>query len=292
MSNEVSLMDLSLEQLNNLKTQFEQELQQLTASFSGLREAQTRFSDSKDALGALEPANLGKKVLVPLTSSMFVPGKLSNVKSVLVDVGTGYFVEKNVPDAKAFMDRKVEFLQKNTESLKEVMEGKRTNLEAVIQVMQLKIRLSEQQGAKHSYIVGSQPGGLSSVIGMIMMEDNENLTFESVRPRIELQQDGSVQRRSIMYQEALFLMTSGPNPHQWPLKSLQTYWLGYYKNEEDPTPTIIPTNEETKGLREILDMKTTKVTADLIVIPQSQIGPVCNACCQGCQLCPPAHPKH
>ncbi|OQR94039.1 prefoldin subunit [Achlya hypogyna] len=146
MSNEVSLMDLSLEQLNNLKTQFEQELQQLTASFSGLREAQSRFADSKGALQALQPENLGKKVLVPLTSSMFVPGKLANVKSVLVDVGTGYFVEKNVEEAKGFMDRKVDFLQKSTESLKEVMEGKRTNLEAVIQVMQLKIRLSEQQG--------------------------------------------------------------------------------------------------------------------------------------------------
>ncbi|KDO20727.1 prefoldin [Saprolegnia parasitica CBS 223.65] len=147
MSNEVSLMDLSLEQLNNLKTQFEQELQQLTSSFSGLREAQTRFADSKGALQALEPTNLGKKVLVPLTSSMFVPGKLSNVKSVLVDVGTGYFVEKNVDDAKSFMDRKVEFLQKNTDSLKEVIEAKRTNLEAVIQVMQLKIRIGEQQSA-------------------------------------------------------------------------------------------------------------------------------------------------
>ncbi|EQC38052.1 prefoldin, alpha subunit [Saprolegnia diclina VS20] len=147
MSNEVSLMDLSLEQLNNLKTQFEQELQQLTSSFSGLREAQTRFADSKGALQALEPTNLGKKVLVPLTSSMFVPGKLSNVKSVLVDVGTGYFVEKNVDDAKSFMDRKVAFLQQNTDSLKEVIEAKRTNLEAVIQVMQLKIRIGEQQSA-------------------------------------------------------------------------------------------------------------------------------------------------
>jgi len=37
---------------------------------------------------------LGKDVLVPLTPSLYVPGKLKNVGSVLVDVGTGYFVEK------------------------------------------------------------------------------------------------------------------------------------------------------------------------------------------------------
>ncbi|CAK4078102.1 unnamed protein product [Aphanomyces euteiches] len=141
--NEVSLMDLSMEQLNNLKAQFEQELQQLSASFQGLREAQTRFAESKGALTALNPSNLGKRVLVPLTSSMFVPGKLTNVETVLVDVGTGYFVEKSVDEAKGFMDRKVAFLQQNTESLKEVLETKRTNLEAVIQVMQLKLRLAE-----------------------------------------------------------------------------------------------------------------------------------------------------
>ncbi|KAF0759071.1 hypothetical protein AaE_003759, partial [Aphanomyces astaci] len=60
----------------------------------------------------------------------------------------GYFVEKNVEEAKGFMDRKVAFLQQNTESLKDVLENKRTNLEAVIQVMQLKMRLAEQQGKK------------------------------------------------------------------------------------------------------------------------------------------------
>ncbi|KAF0700170.1 Aste57867_9298 [Aphanomyces stellatus] len=144
--NEVSLMDLTMDQLNNLKTQFEQELQSLTASFSGLREAQSRFSESKGALQSLHSSNLGKRILVPLTSSMFVPGTLSNVESVLVDVGTGYFVEKKIDDAKGFMDRKVAFLQQNTESLKDVLETKRTNLEAVIQVMQLKMRLAEQQG--------------------------------------------------------------------------------------------------------------------------------------------------
>jgi prefoldin alpha subunit len=143
-ANEVSLMDLSLEQLNNLKTQFENELQQLTSSFGGLREAQNRFADSKVSLQSLNADNLGKRLLVPLTSSMFVPGKMSNVQSVLVDVGTGYFVEKNIEEAKSFMDRKVAFLQQNTESLKEVMEVKRSNLEAVIQVMQYKLRSQEQ----------------------------------------------------------------------------------------------------------------------------------------------------
>ena len=36
----------------------------------------------------------GKEVLVPLTSSLYVPGKLNDVENVVVDVGTGYYVKK------------------------------------------------------------------------------------------------------------------------------------------------------------------------------------------------------
>lgn len=35
-----------------------------------------------------------KQVLVPLTSSLYVPAKLGDTSNVVVDVGTGYFVKK------------------------------------------------------------------------------------------------------------------------------------------------------------------------------------------------------
>jgi len=35
-----------------------------------------------------------KTVLVPLTSSLYVPGKLRDVENVIIDVGTGYYVQK------------------------------------------------------------------------------------------------------------------------------------------------------------------------------------------------------
>lgn len=37
---------------------------------------------------------LDKTILVPLTNSLYVPGKLSDPDNVIVDVGTGYFVKK------------------------------------------------------------------------------------------------------------------------------------------------------------------------------------------------------
>ena len=39
-------------------------------------------------------AFVGKTILVPLSSSLYVPGKLSDPENVIVDIGTGYYVKK------------------------------------------------------------------------------------------------------------------------------------------------------------------------------------------------------
>ena len=44
---------------------------------------------------------------MPLTQSLYVPGMISESNKVLVDIGTGYYVEKSVPKAKELLDRKV-----------------------------------------------------------------------------------------------------------------------------------------------------------------------------------------
>ena len=42
----------------------------------------------------MNDSNKDKTILVPLTSSLYVPGTLADVKKVVVDIGTGYYVEK------------------------------------------------------------------------------------------------------------------------------------------------------------------------------------------------------
>lgn len=37
---------------------------------------------------------LDRTILVPLTNSLYVPGKLADLEHVIVDVGTGYYVKK------------------------------------------------------------------------------------------------------------------------------------------------------------------------------------------------------
>lgn len=54
--------------------------------------------------------SLDNEVFIPLTQSVYVPGKIDDIDNVLVGVGTGYFVQKDIQGASEFFDRKVCFV--------------------------------------------------------------------------------------------------------------------------------------------------------------------------------------
>lgn len=114
---------MSLEQLKGLKEQSDAEVNLLQDSLNNIRTATSRLDITSDALldlslrpqGQLSSLSLcllacarlgprcfdfalsliyvGKKMLVPLTASLYVHGTLDDSNKVLVDVGTGYFIE-------------------------------------------------------------------------------------------------------------------------------------------------------------------------------------------------------
>jgi prefoldin alpha subunit len=88
---------------------------------------------------------LDKTLLVPLTSSLYVPGKLASTSHVLVDVGTGFYVEKTTDDALTFYNGKIEELAGNIKELENVVNGKANNLRMIEEVLRQKM-LVQQQG--------------------------------------------------------------------------------------------------------------------------------------------------
>lgn len=88
---------------------------------------------------------LDKTLLVPLTSSLYVPGKLASTSHVLVDVGTGFYVEKSTDDALTFYNGKIEELAGNIKELENVVNGKANNLRMIEEVLRQKM-LVQQQG--------------------------------------------------------------------------------------------------------------------------------------------------
>ncbi|XP_061583561.1 prefoldin subunit 5 [Cololabis saira] len=150
----VNLLDLSLPQLEGLKNQLDQEVEFLTSSIAQFKVVQTKYVDAKDSLNVLNANNKGKELLVPLSSSMYVPGKLNDVENVLVNVGTGYYVEKNVDASKGFFKRKIDFLTKQIEKIQPTLQEKHAMKQAVIEVMNMKIQ-QLQQNQQGSQMAGT-----------------------------------------------------------------------------------------------------------------------------------------
>ncbi|XP_060723004.1 prefoldin subunit 5 [Tachysurus vachellii] len=146
----VNLTELSLPQLEGLKSQLDQETEFLSSSIAQLKVVQTKYVEAKDSLNILRKSNEGKELLVPLTSSMYVPGTLNDVEHVLINVGTGYFVEKNVEDGKDFFKRKIDFLTKQIEKIQPTLQEKYAMKQAVVEVMNMKLQQLHSQQASQS----------------------------------------------------------------------------------------------------------------------------------------------
>ena len=64
----------------------------------------------------------------------------------MVDVGTGFYVEKTVEDAKAFYKRKVAEMEANLRDLEKILNGKSGNLRVVEEVIGGKMVEEQGQG--------------------------------------------------------------------------------------------------------------------------------------------------
>jgi prefoldin alpha subunit len=109
-----------------------------------------RLSASQTAVSELSPASEGKEVMVPLTESVYVPGLIREPNKLLVEMGTGFYVEKTSKDTTAFLDRKLKLVDANSENISKAVQATRQNIESLNQTMQgkmLEIR-ARQEGQR------------------------------------------------------------------------------------------------------------------------------------------------
>lgn len=146
---QVDLTKLTVEQLQEIRKQLDQELEYMTNSNMQLRAAKTKFVSCIESIkGTFKPQNDGKTILVPLTSSLYVPANVqTSPDKVIVDIGTGYYVEKKSDDAVKFYTKKVGFLETNISDLERIINAKGQNITSVTEVMTEKMRRSQAASA-------------------------------------------------------------------------------------------------------------------------------------------------
>ncbi|KAJ9096612.1 hypothetical protein QFC20_006374 [Naganishia adeliensis] len=129
---QVQLTDLNFSQLQEVKRQLDEEVEHLTTSFGQLKQAQAKYRSCVNDIEEIKPTTAGNPLLVPLTSSLYVPGRISDPEHVSRKDAIEYYADK------------VTYVQKNLEKLQETIERKQDNLQSCVSVMQMKMQEERQ----------------------------------------------------------------------------------------------------------------------------------------------------
>ena len=129
---EVPIEKLSIEQLNYVGQQIEKEIKNYSQYYSSLRAVNNKYLDNKEYIKQLKDYK-DKEILVPMTSSLYIPGKCADVKKLTIEIGANFFVETTIEKADKFCDRKIETLKKNMDEIDWLIQNKNVQLNAVNQ---------------------------------------------------------------------------------------------------------------------------------------------------------------
>lgn len=105
-----------------------QDITQLTSNFEQLKVAQSKFQGSSATLASLASFTEAREILVPMTSSLYVPGTLVAGSQVLVDIGTNFIVGKSPADADEIFQKKIAGLKVSTDQLMKIINDKKGDL--------------------------------------------------------------------------------------------------------------------------------------------------------------------
>ena len=129
---EVPIEKLSIEQLYYVGQQIEKEIKNYSQYYSSLRAVNNKYLDNKEYIKQLKDYK-DKEILVPMTSSLYIPGKCADVKKLTIEIGANFFVETTIEKADKFCDRKIENLKKNMTEIDKIIQDKNDQLNVVNQ---------------------------------------------------------------------------------------------------------------------------------------------------------------
>ncbi|CAM4745971.1 unnamed protein product [Rotaria magnacalcarata] len=136
---------LSMAQIEQVRTQLQSDIEMLQSSIQRLQYAQEGFGESMVAVQRLPTNNQDNSLLVPLSSSMYVPGRLSDPEHVLVDVGTGFFIEMRPKKAQDYFKRKHDYIQVEIDKLQKVLYDKLLTRQQINGIIQMHLQQQQQQ---------------------------------------------------------------------------------------------------------------------------------------------------
>lgn len=139
----VDIGSMSLEELAALKGNFESEVEELRKLCGALGGGLGRFEQALIAVQALGEDQA--QVLVPVTDALYAPGRLETPDKLMVDVGTGYFINKTREQTLQYLGQKLDTLRDKEQEAQTALLRKEESLQTIGQVMQIRVQSMMQQ---------------------------------------------------------------------------------------------------------------------------------------------------
>lgn len=140
----IDISQLQPQQLVELRKSTELEIQHFTQSLQALQTAQAKLQDCMNTIDSMENSK-NDNILVPMTSSLYLPGKTAGRGQYLVDIGTGYFVEKSADEAKLVYKKKLTKLGEDLKKLRDILVQKNDSVNSISMVLRKKMMDQEGQ---------------------------------------------------------------------------------------------------------------------------------------------------
>ncbi|XP_022670881.1 prefoldin subunit 5-like isoform X1 [Varroa destructor] len=141
------LCQLPLPLLTQMKQELDGDIEYMSQSIQTLKVVMDKCLTSEECLSKLGPKAEGKELLVPLSNSVYVPGYLTNAEKAIIGIGTGYYVEKDIEEAREVFKRREKVVQEQIEKVQKAAQEKVMFRDRVAETMQIKLQqlLSSRQ---------------------------------------------------------------------------------------------------------------------------------------------------
>ena len=148
--NKVNLSNYTLQELANLKKQFENDIQVMLNSYNGFKFVHKKTENDKILISNLASSKENQpEILVPLSNSLYLPGKFSDKNKFIVDIGTGYRAERNTAQVKKFLEHTTKIVVGNAEKVVTEIEKKKKVVDGInIEIQKKYSKMNEEKKKK------------------------------------------------------------------------------------------------------------------------------------------------
>lgn len=138
----LNLQALTVQEITTLKQKMEEDMRVFLETKRKFMDLKRKYDESKvlvQNLKKMEPLNEPKDIFVPLSNSVYIPGQIRDKDTFIVDIGTGYYAERNAEQTVEYCEQTKSLLDQNMVSLDKEIQVKKEFLDKLNFNLQKKV---------------------------------------------------------------------------------------------------------------------------------------------------------